>query len=384
MNPPASNGKLIDSERELFVLATEMDDLDGVTIIVQSRIRSHGVRFRFAVLADLCTNQRVTIMSVDRFQFILSVSFLFVSLQALRSDAAIFCQDQNEPDSAIFSGPQTGEPLPSLQVNPAAGVESSESLDLIKKAANGPVVIVFMHERTRPAFGLTNVVMKFAATRRDKGLTAATVFLTADQTETENWIKRTQQNQPKDVILAISPDGLEGPGDYGLNRNVALTIIVANEGKVTANFALVQPGLDVDGPKILKAIGEVTGGGPVPPVSTFMRQQMDARRGGEKPRDGDTAQTEQQDPMLRPLLSRVISRTATDEQVDAAATEVIKYASAHPVARRQIADIANRIISADKLSNYGTPKAQDYLKQWAVEFKKPLKKESTEPSTDKK
>jgi len=38
----------------------------------------------------------------------------------------------------------------------------------------------------------------------------------------------------------ISPDGEEGPGSYGLNRKMTLTILVANKGKVTANFALVQ------------------------------------------------------------------------------------------------------------------------------------------------
>ena len=40
--------------------------------------------------------------------------------------------------------------------------------------------------------------------------------------------------------VGISVDGEEGPGSYGLNRNVELTFVLAKENKVVANFAFVQ------------------------------------------------------------------------------------------------------------------------------------------------
>ena len=55
-------------------------------------------------------------------------------------------------------------------------------------------------------------------------------------------------------------EGKEGPGSYGLNRNVTLTILVGKEGKVTANFALVQPSTQADLPKILEEVAKVAGG----------------------------------------------------------------------------------------------------------------------------
>ena len=56
----------------------------------------------------------------------------------------------------------------------------------------------------------------------------------------------------------IAPGGAEGPGNYGLNRNVTLTILAANEGKVTANFAIVQPN-ETNAPRVLAAVAKLVG-----------------------------------------------------------------------------------------------------------------------------
>ena len=54
-------------------------------------------------------------------------------------------------------------------------------------------------------------------------------------------LKQITQHVPENVLVGISPDGREGPGNYGLNRNVAQTIIIAKDGKVLHNFAFTQP-----------------------------------------------------------------------------------------------------------------------------------------------
>jgi hypothetical protein len=129
------------------------------------------------------------------------------------------------------------------------------------------VVLAFVHEVTRPGLGLTRVLMQYAAQRKKDGLHAAIVFLTDDPTATEKWMmipSVRDQALPQGVAVGLSPDGKEGPGVYGLNRNVSLTVLVAKENRVTANFALVQPSVQADGPKILKAIVDVLGGGEVP------------------------------------------------------------------------------------------------------------------------
>ena len=63
---------------------------------------------------------------------------------------------------------------------------------------------------------------------------------------------------PNEVLTGISPDGREGPGSYGLNRNVAQTVLIAKDGKVLHNFAFTQPMLYSD-PHFLGAVADAIG-----------------------------------------------------------------------------------------------------------------------------
>ena len=58
------------------------------------------------------------------------------------------------------------------------------------------------------------------------------------------------------------------PGAYGLNRNVTLTILVGKDNRVTANFALVQPSLQADVPKVLGEVVKLIGGKVPPSISS--------------------------------------------------------------------------------------------------------------------
>ena len=169
-------------------------------------------------------------------------------------------------EEPVFSGPQAGEVFPPLPVKVVLGDQDGKDADLVNEAGAKPLVVIFFHARTRPAYALTRKVMEFAATKSDAGLKSHVVFLTDDPTETNKWVNLIQKQLPEGVTYAISHDGIEGPGAYGLNRNVTLTVLVGNEGKVTENFALIQPQLQADGPKIMKAIVDVTGGGDVPAI----------------------------------------------------------------------------------------------------------------------
>lgn len=260
-------------------------------------------------------------------------------------------------DEPIFSGPQAGETLTAFKLNGVLGDDAGQNVDMLSKADGGPLVLVFVHQRTRPSFGLTNTVMRYVASRAKDGIAGATVFLTGDATDTQNWMKLVSGNFPQGVTYGISPDGQEGPGAYGLNRNVELTVLVGKENKVTANFALVQPSVQADGPKIFQAIVDVLGGGEVPDVAQFSGQDRGARM-----------MRPEQDPNLRPLLTRVIRRDATAEQVDEAAKAVEEYAAKNAATRQEIGKIGRRIIDAGKLADYGTPTAQKYLEKWAKEY----------------
>jgi hypothetical protein len=126
----------------------------------------------------------------------------------------------------VFSGPQVGEKLPSLKVKGVFGNSAGKELDLIERADGRPVALIFFHARTRPAFGLTNTIIKYAGTRSKDGLESGVIFLSDDAPETEKWMRNVQRYFTKGVEHAISTDGADGPGAYGLNRNVTLTVLI--------------------------------------------------------------------------------------------------------------------------------------------------------------
>ena len=190
--------------------------------------------------------------------------------------APLFAQDEKP---AEFSGPQVGEKLTPFVSKTVLGGEAGKELDLVKSAAGKPVLIVFVHEVNRPTVGLARLLGLYAATKKGDGLTSGVVFLTADATATEDWVKRASGALPGGVPVGISVDGQEGPGAYGLNRKVQMTVLVGKDDKVTANFALVQPSVQADGPKIAQAIVDVLGGGKGPTIEELQRLGGPMRRG---------------------------------------------------------------------------------------------------------
>jgi hypothetical protein len=176
-----------------------------------------------------------------------------------------------EDKPAEFSGPQVGEKLTPFTTKAILGDEAGKEIDLVKAAAGKPVLIVFVHERNRPTVGLARLLGLYAATKKEAGLTSGVVFLTADSTATEEWMKLAKGALPGGVPVGISTDGQEGPGAYGLNRKVQMTILVGKEDKVTANFALVQPSVQADAPNIAQAIVDAVGGGKGPTIEELQK-----------------------------------------------------------------------------------------------------------------
>ncbi|MEX2175440.1 MAG: hypothetical protein WD872_13845 [Pirellulaceae bacterium] len=183
--------------------------------------------------------------------FVLAVAF------ALAMPVACSATAQDKP--AEFSGPQVGEKLTPFTAQGVLGDSAGKEFDLVASAAGKPVVIVFVHEANRPSIGLARIVGSYAASKKASGLTSGLIFLSADATTTEAFIQRAAGALPQGLPVGISTDGQEGPGAYGLNRKVQMTILIGKENKVAANFALVQPSAQADAPKIIQAIAEATG-----------------------------------------------------------------------------------------------------------------------------
>ncbi len=83
---------------------------------------------------------------------------------------------------------------------------------------------------------------EYGAARTDR-IRTEVVFLAADKIEGEQRVKASAGSLKLQSRIGLSPDGAEGPGNYGLNKTCLMTIIAARDNVVTANFALVQPGI---------------------------------------------------------------------------------------------------------------------------------------------
>ena len=276
-------------------------------------------------------------------------------------------------DDALFSGPQVGEKISSFEVRGVLDADAGKTIDFVAEAQGKPTLLIFVHEVTRPSIAFLRVLSEYARTRAKDGLTTGIVWLDNDATAAENSIKRMRHALPHGVRIGVSPDGEEGPGSYGLNRNVMLTIVLAKENKATANFALVQPSIPSDLPKVLGKIVDLVGG-TVPKLDDLMRAENSASM-----RSG--VETDEQ---LNTLLRAVIRKDARPEDVDKAARDLEAYVSEHEKARNQVGRIANTIVGSGKLSNYGTPTAQEYLRKWARAYPSEPTTTSTPQTKDSK
>ena len=166
-------------------------------------------------------------------------------------------------EKKIFSGPQPGEKLPPLNTISIVGELEGKTLDFTK--TDGQPLILFLQGEDgaglRGLYDISRMIAKITNESKQE-LQMNVVFLGDDPDALRRRVSRVAedvaQSMPKNVLLGISPDGREGPGNYGLNRNVEQTILIAKDGKVLHNFAFTQPTVYAD-PHVLGAIAQAIG-----------------------------------------------------------------------------------------------------------------------------
>ena len=260
----------------------------------------------------------------------------------------------NEPVQlqTVYSGPQAGERLTELNVVGVYGELRDKPMELMAEADGRPLLLVFVHSASRPSAALVRTLLNYAEMRAHGGLYAALVWLADDRPDAQRYLGRATSWWRVGVPVGISVDGAEGPGAYGLNRRVSLTILVGRGSAVTANFALVQPSL-TDAPRILAALNEQIGGR-VPCAQELellrMSTQLPAKlaRRGQAPRD----------PKLRSWLCRLL---AQPDEAPKVAALVERYVAGQPARRKQLAGAARALIR----QRLGSGPAAEQLRGWA-------------------
>ncbi|MGC6550871.1 MAG: hypothetical protein ACON5D_16060, partial [Rubripirellula sp.] len=159
--------------------------------------------------------------------------------------STVFCFAQ-ESNETIFSGPQSGEVIPALTVELLSGENRGATLDLTSHIDDRPSVLIFIHQLTRPGFGLMRTVGDFASkrpitsgqsaqndassepsdetdknadsestSRKEKTMPVGVVFFFGDKTETIQWGCNGQRLVCDGVIYGGSAAGVAGPGAVG-------------------------------------------------------------------------------------------------------------------------------------------------------------------------
>ena len=256
----------------------------------------------------------------------------------------------------VFSGPQPGESMEAFDVQYAFGDAAGMTMQPLKEAGDKPTLLIFNHKLTRPAIGLTRVLTKFAE-QHSESLYTNMIFLTDDVTATQQRLTAARRALPSKTHVTIAPQGIEGPGAYGLNRKVTLTIVFGDEQKVISNTALIEPSVQADALKIITHIAKAL------KVKVPTLAELNAQ-----PRMAASGEID-----ARALLGPVLNKEATEAEVNTAAKKIEAEFAKKPNVATQIGRIAQRIIDSGKLENYGTKRAQYYLFKWAGLYGKPRK-----------
>ena len=324
----------------------------------------------------------------------------------LLAAANIFATDNQK----IFSGPQPGEKATPFEVRSLSAKGPGEKRDPINAAAGRPVVLVFLHGLERSMVLLMRVVDQYGTNQKAR-LNTEFIFLTDDPIRGDRSLPRVVNSLKTRARVGYSIDGIEGPGNYGLNKDCLMTIVLARKGKVTANFALVQPGI-ADAPSIIAAMAKLAGDDKPPAAEVLLaRQNPNNRRPMRRPVNleeldlsTDAArqqaikklvaevkylrqqQTANPRPNMRPdarpntrpnrpnaggpkkplpgaipkdqrlvgMLRQFIQKTNTEAEVDRVLAQMKTHADNNADLLRQACDGLARVISV----NYGTPYAQ--------------------------
>lgn len=180
----------------------------------------------------------------------------------------------------VFSGPQPSEMIKPFRVLKVTADETKE-LEIANETDERTTLICFVHRLSnddRLLFGLG--LVDFYASRQKK-LTSHFVLLSDDREKMTMMLRGWARGSVfTKSLVSVSVDGVEGPGYYGLNRNVAMTVLVVKGNKVVSNFVFQAPN-NRDFETIMAAVAKALG----EPEPTLANVQQELR--AERQRQAD-------------------------------------------------------------------------------------------------
>ncbi|MFK7737306.1 MAG: hypothetical protein AB8B50_14830, partial [Pirellulaceae bacterium] len=141
----------------------------------------------------------------------------------------------------VYSGLQPGEKSKPFEVLHIKDDELRKS-EIVEASEDGVTLVCFIHRLStddRILYGL-GLVDFYAA--RHKDLSSHFVLLSDERNKIEKMLRAWNKGGLfKHSTVSLSVDGAEGPGYYGLNREVAMTVLVIKGNKVVENLVFNAP-----------------------------------------------------------------------------------------------------------------------------------------------
>jgi hypothetical protein len=256
-------------------------------------------------------------------------------------------------DDPVFSGPQPGEKLTPFKVQNVLGASAGKEIEVLGEIKGGPCLLIFVHEWTRPTLQLVRPLDIYAAKWAGDGLATRIIMLGADRQKAEQFLQGAKNSLALKSIADVSLDGQEGPGNYGLNRKMTVTILVAKENKVVANFAIIQPN-ETDAPKVLAAVAKMLG--KTAPTAEEIRAEVG--QGGRRPQAANNP-----DPELGQLMRRMIQKDNDEATVKEIMQAMQKWAGDDAPKKAQLKEYCKKVLDL----GYGNDLAKRALKRLAGE-----------------
>lgn len=164
----------------------------------------------------------------------------------------------------LKSGLEIGKPAPGFEIQVATGDDAGKPIDFLKKWDRKPVLVIFVGEMSRPAFGLLKQLDKYGRLRQPEGLEVLLVRVTDDTDGAVRQSKLFYDNYDVKSPAGFVAEGKKGPKDYGLNAEAQMTVLLLDkEHKVTLNVARRAPDRK-DFDEIRIGIDKLVGPSPVP------------------------------------------------------------------------------------------------------------------------
>jgi hypothetical protein len=265
---------------------------------------------------------------------------------------------------SLYSGPQPGEALPAFKVLAATGPHAGREVDYIREFGNSPILLIFIRDIDRNVYRVLWPCDRYASERAEAGLKTLYVYLAPDKVEGERRMQQVTKSLNLEVPAATSIDGVEGPGAYGLNKQVALTAIVAKDGKVVANRAIIQPGA-LEAQRIIGDLVPLVGGR-VPSDIVLARGPVRRVRKGMGVTDEMLEMAVAKDP---PELGEIFARMTPPQATGFHATRVIhdlkQWTGNNPDRRKYLAERIPAIIQI-----CASEEARNLLAQLKTELEK--------------